>query len=205
MVSQNLLRQSSKIVLLSIVNPMRKTALNLNALLLVMLAGCAMTQQPATVTDSAANDAPKPSVSKASELTPNPSPPQTPSVGARATPIAAASVNASSVKAPDGIAVDRLASLAKLRQKNPAALKQYLGQTLHGQAKFVKTAKGNPNAVVADVRVNGVGEVSLWCRNVISGAAPNRVVGFEGTFTGEVYTSEDFSHDVTLKDCRFRD
>lgn len=85
------------------------------------------------------------------------------------------------------------------------AIKQYLGQTLHGQAKFVKTAKGNPNAVVADVRVSGLGEVSLWCRNILGAPPSVRMTGFDGVLTGEVYTSEDFSHDVYLKDCRFRD
>ena len=62
--------------------------------------------------------------------------------------------------------------------------------------------------MVADVRVNGLGEVSLWCRNVVGGAHQSlagRVVSFEGVLTDSVYTSEDFSHDVTLKDCRFHE
>ena len=98
-----------------------------------------------------------------------------------------------------------LANIAKLAAKSPAAAKKFAGETLSGQAKFVKAAKGNPNAAVADVRVGGLGEVSLWCRNVVGGAPAGRLMSFEGTLAGNVYTSEDFSHDVTLKDCRFHD
>ena len=106
---------------------------------------------------------------------------------------------------PAGLKLDKLSTIAKTRHKNPAGLKAYVGQSLHGQGKFVRTAKGNPNAVVADVRVNGIGEVSIWCRNVLGAPPVGRAGGFDGVLTGEVYTSEDFSNDVYLKDCRFRD
>lgn len=101
-----------------------------------------------------------------------------------------------------------LYGMAQAIRKNPASRKNYVGQNLQGKAKFVKTVKGNPNAMVADVRVNGLGEVSLWCRNVVGGTPSvivGRVISFNGQFTGAVYTSEDFSHDVSLKDCRFHE
>lgn len=157
---------------------------------ILVLGGCAMTQKPASVSDSASPNA------AAEAATPQAAAPVT--YGDPA-PARSASV------VPTGLGLDKLPMIAKTRQKNPAALKQYAGQNLHGQAKFVKTAKGNPNAVVADVRVNGLGEVSLWCRNVLGAMPPARLVGFDGVMAGEVYTSEDFSNDVYLKDCRFRD
>jgi len=96
-------------------------------------------------------------------------------------------------------------SIAKAAQKNALSTKNYAGETLQGQAKFIKAPKGNSNAMVADVRVTGLGEVSFWCRNVLGVAPAGRVMTFEGTLTGSVYTSEDFSHDVTMKDCRFHE
>ncbi|MFZ9649379.1 MAG: hypothetical protein ACO29C_04750 [Fluviibacter sp.] len=98
-----------------------------------------------------------------------------------------------------------LSAIAKAAQKNAQSPKKYAGEILQGQAKFIKAPKGNPNAMVADVRVTGLGEVSLWCRNVLGVAPAGRVMTFEGTLTGSVYTSEDFSHDVTMKDCRFHE
>jgi hypothetical protein len=98
-----------------------------------------------------------------------------------------------------------LLGIAKAAQKNALSPKSYVGETLQGQAKFIKAPKGNLNAMVADVRITGLGEVSLWCRNVLGAAPAGRVTTFEGTLTGSVYTSEDFSHDVTMKDCRFHD
>ncbi|NCW89197.1 MAG: hypothetical protein EBV73_01345 [Rhodocyclales bacterium] len=98
-----------------------------------------------------------------------------------------------------------LTAISKAAQKNAQSPKKYAGEILQGQAKFIKAPKGNPNAMVADVRVAGLGEVSLWCRNVLGVAPAGRVVTFEGTLTGSVYTSEDFSHDVTMKDCRFHE
>ncbi len=98
-----------------------------------------------------------------------------------------------------------LTAIAKAAQKNAQSPKKYAGEILQGQAKFIKAPKGNPNAMVADVRVTGLGEVSLWCRNVLGVAPAGRVMTFEGTLTGSVYTSEDFSHDVTMKDCRFHE
>lgn len=166
---------------------MRKTLLKLNAMLLVLLAGCAMTQKPAVVSESAQQQTATPAV--------------VPVVAPHADPAPAGSASV----VPAGLTLNKLPLIAKARQKSPMAIKQYLGQTLHGQGKFVKTAKGNPNAVVADVRVSGLGEVSLWCRNILGAPPSARMTGFDGVLTGEVYTSEDFSHDVYLKDCRFRD
>lgn len=151
---------------------------------LFVLCGCAITQKPAMVSDS---------------VIPAASAPATPATYGDPAPKGSASV------VPAGLTLDRLPAIAKARQKNPASIKQYVGQNLNGQAKFVKTAKGNPNAVVADVRVSGLGEVSIWCRNVLGAVPSGRVTGFDGVMTGEVYTSEDFSNDVYLKDCRFRD
>lgn len=149
-----------------------------------MISGCAITQKPVVVSDSAI---------------PVASAPVPPATYGDPAPKGSASV------VPAGLALDRLPAIAKARQKNPTSIKQYVGQNLHGQAKFVKTAKGNPNTVVADVRVSGLGEVSIWCRNVLGAMPSGRVTGFDGVMTGEVYTSEDFSNDVYLKDCRFRD
>lgn len=103
------------------------------------------------------------------------------------------------------LSLSALPGIAKAAQKNPQAVKKYVGEALTGHAKFVKAPKGNPNAVVADVRVSGLGEVSLWCRNVLGAAPANKAVSFEGVLFGSVYTSEDFSHDVTMKDCRFHE
>ena len=158
---------------------------------LLVLSGCAMTQKPASVMNS--GDEKSPVVVEAAR----------PAASAMTYGDPAPKGSASVV--PAGLTLDRLPAIAKARQKNPASIKQYLGQNLNGQAKFVKTAKGNPNAVVADVRVSGLGEVSIWCRNVLGAVPSGRVTGFDGVMTGEVYTSEDFSNDVYLKDCRFRD
>ena len=159
--------------------------------ILLVLSGCAMTQKPASVINSADD--------------------RSPAVVEAARPAASAATygdpvpKGSASVVPAGLALDRLPAIAKARQKNPASIRQYVGQNLNGQAKFVKTAKGNPNAVVADVRVSGLGEVSIWCHNVLGAVPSGRVTGFDGVMTGEVYTSEDFSNDVYLKDCRFRD
>ena len=160
----------------------------------LLLSGCTLTQKPVTVSDSGDQ-----TVAVARPVTPVV--PTTPAVATYGDP---APRGASSI-VPVGLTLDKLSVIAKTRQKNPAGLKAYAGQNLHGQGKFVKTAKGNPNAVVADVRVSGLGEVSIWCRNVLGAPAVGRVTGFDGVLTGEVYTSEDFSNDVYLKDCRFRD
>lgn len=151
---------------------------------LVLISGCALTQKPVVVSDSVT---PTASVSVKSMVYGDPAPAGSASV------------------VPKGLGLDKLPVIAKTRLKNPAGLRQYVGQNLHGQGKFVRTAKGNPNAVVADVRISGLGEVSIWCRNVLGAAPPSRTTGFDGVMTGEVYTSEDFSNDVFLKDCRFRD
>lgn len=151
---------------------------------LLVLTGCALTQRPATVGESPGQRASAPGVKAVQG---DPPPPGSASI------------------VPMGLTLDKLPAIAKARQKNPTAIKQYAGQNLQGQAKFVKTAKGNPNALVADVRVSGLGEVSIWCRNVLGAMPAARAVGFDGVLTGEVYTSEDFSNDVYLKDCRFRD
>ena len=161
-----------------------KLSISLRVCTLLLLSGCALTQKPVLVSESA---------------TPSTSAPVAPSTYGDPAPKGSASV------VPAGLTLDRLPAIAKARQKNPASIKQYVGQNLNGQAKFVKTAKGNPNAVVADVRVSGLGEVSIWCRNVLGAVPSGRVTGFDGVMTGEVYTSEDFSNDVYLKDCRFRD
>lgn len=152
--------------------------------LLLLIAGCTLTQKPAGVSDTA---------------TPTVVAPVTPITYGDPAPKGSASV------VPAGLTLDKLPAMAKARQKNPASIRQYAGQNLHGRGKFVKTAKGNPNAVVADVRVSGLGEVSIWCRNILGAVPSGRVSGFDGVLAGEVYTSEDFSNDVYLKDCRFRD
>ena len=155
----------------------------------LVLAGCAMTQKPVSVSDSAGT-----ATVAVQHVDPAPA-----ATYGDPPPALSASV------VPAGLTLDKLPAIAKARQKNPASIKQYVGQNLHGQGKFVKTAKGNHNAVVADIRVNGLGEVSIWCRNVLGAVPSGRVTGFDGVLTGEVYTSEDFSNDVYLKDCRFRD
>ncbi len=167
----------------------------------LLLSACNMTQSPVNVSDSVPQGA-EPVVQSAAEI-----------------PVSAVAERSSTLKTSQrpvpgpstvrqDVTLDALPQIARQLRKDPSAAKKYVGQTLHGKAKFVKTAKGNPNAVVADVRVNGLGEVSLWCRNVAEGAnslMAGRVVSFEGLLTGSVYTSEDFSHDVTLKDCRFHE
>lgn len=167
---------------------------NLIVAIAALLVACTMIQKPA-------------SVHEASNV------PVAPSVMAQ--PVDAVSINQAKdlpAAQPPMLAVHTkslgiadLAAIAKSAQKNPQAAKKYAGESLTGQAKFIKTPKGNPNTVVADVRVNGFGEVSLWCRNVLGTAPAGKVVSFEGVLTGSVYTSEDFSHDVTMKDCRFRE
>ena len=171
------------------------------------LAGCALTQKPVAVSDSVGQSAQSSVGQPMAEV-----PPAATRAESRQAPAVVApshvsnAVPAVTMPVPtSGLTVEKLGTLARLRQKNPAGLKHYLGQTVHGQAKFVKTAKGNPNAAVADVHVSGVGDISLWCRHVEGGAVHGRMTGFTGTLTGEVYTSEDFSNDVYLKDCRFRD
>lgn len=158
----------------------------------LLISGCTMTQSPATV--SASGDEPV-------AVAPKPAVPASPVAETYGDP----APRGSSSVVPVGLTLDKLPTIAKARHKNPAALKAYVGQNLHGQGRFVKTAKSNPNAVVADVRVNGLGDVSIWCRNVLGAPPAGRVTGFDGVLTGEVYTSEDFSNDVYLKDCRFRD
>ncbi len=166
----------------------------------IILGGCAMTQTPVNVSQSTASG---------DELAALPAPvPAVNPVVVAATPVAIPSRPDVSATPRQALTLDALNQVAHSIRKNPAASKTYVGQTLQGKAKFVKTAKANPNAMVADVRVNGLGEVSLWCRNIIGGAnsiSGGRVVSFEGTLSGSVYTSEDFSHDVTLKDCRFHE
>ncbi len=157
------------------------------SLCITLISGCAMAQKPVAVSDSTVPHAAASSSLAAAVIHEDPAPARSASV------------------VPEGLSFDKLPVIAKARQKNPAAVKHYAGQNLHGQGKFVKTAKGNPNVVVADVRVNGLGEVSIWCRNILGAPPPARVTGFDGVMTGEVYTSEDFSNDVYLKDCRFRD
>ena len=160
----------------------------------LVLSGCSLTQKPVTVSHSGDQ-----TVAAAKPVMPVA--PATPAAATYGDP----APRGSGSIVPVGLTFDKLSAIAKTRQKNPAGLKAYAGQNLHGQGKFVKTAKGNPNAVVADVRVSGLGEVSIWCRNVLGAPPVGRVTGFDGVLTGEVYTSEDFSNDVYLKDCRFRD
>ncbi len=165
-----------------------------------ILGGCAMTQTPVKVSQSTASGG-EPAVSTAPVAAVNPGAPAV-------APVAMPTQPKMSATTRQALPLDALNQIARGIRKNPAASKTYAGQTLQGKAKFVKTAKGNPNAMVADVRVNGLGEVSLWCRNVVGGAHQSlagRVVSFEGVLTDSVYTSEDFSHDVILKDCRFHE
>lgn len=154
-----------------------------------------MVQKPASVVQTTAD---APTLSESAEGIPvAPVPPQNKEVRHSTSPAVAAPIKS--------LGIADLAQMARGAAKSPASAKKYAGETLRGQAKFVKTPKGNPNAVVADVRVSGLGEVSLWCRNVLGAAPAGRVTAFEGTLTGSVYTSEDFSHDVTMKDCRFHE
>lgn len=158
-----------------------------------LLSACAMTQSPVAVSNSGST-----------ETAVSPEPRYEPITPSAKTPAATAPVVPVAVKAQPELALSRLPVLAQLRHKNPAGLQAYAGQTLTGQAKFVKTAKGNPNAAVADVQVKGLGGVSLWCRNLLGSALSSQPVKFDGVLTGDVYTDEDFSRDVYLKDCRFR-
>ena len=150
-----------------------------------------MTQNPAVVSDTQVTPVPVAEVDKPLAVQ----------------PLAPVKQTNTLVKQPpkDVLRLSALPDIAKAIQKNPPIAKKYVGETLSGQAKFVKAPKANPNAVVADVRVAGLGEVSLWCRNVVGAAPAGRVMTFEGTLTGSVYTSENFSHDVTMKDCRFHE
>ena len=168
------------------------------------LGGCALTQQPATVMNSTVQQASsftadESSVSSAHEA-PQGSAMHTPAMVQP--PRTQPAVPNTAMKP---LALNDLVGIARSVTKSPTSGKKYAGDTLMGQGKFIKAPKGNPNAVVADVRVAGLGEVSLWCRNVLGAAPAGKVVSFEGVLTGSVYTSEDFSHDVTMKDCRFRE
>jgi len=160
-------------------------------LMAVLVTACSLTQKPASVSDAG---------EASTQAVVSPQPVEQPVV-----------VPAKHVAQPETLATKQalsltaIAGIAKSAQKNPQSVKKYAGESLAGQAKFIKAPKGNPNAVVADVRVTGLGEVSLWCRNVLGAAPANKVVSFEGVLTGSVYTSEDFSHDVTMKDCRFHE
>ncbi len=167
----------------------------------LLLSACNMTRFPVNVSDSSPQGAVAATQSTA-ETPVSAAPEHSPK------PMALPKPAVEPVAVRGTLTLEVLPHIARQLHKDPAASRKYAGQTLQGKAKFVKTAKGNPNAVVADVRVNGLGEVSLWCRNVTEGAnriAAGRVVSFEGLLTGSVYTSEDFSHDVTLKDCRFHE
>lgn len=166
----------------------------LSALVFVLLAGCTMVQKPASVVETPGDLLPVQQIT-----TPNAVAPAIQPKAISVNPVALATSQSKSLGIAD------LAQIAKRAANAPTMAKKYAGETLQGQAKFVKTPKGNPNAVVADVRVTGLGEVSIWCRNVVGNAPAGRLTDFEGTLTGSVYTSEDFSHDVTMKDCRFRE
>lgn len=153
-----------------------------------------MTQNPAAVSDAHVASVPVVNLNKPADV----------ALPASA-PSALSTASVTRPQARDVLHLTALPDIAKAIQKHSQAAKKYAGETLSGQAKFVKAPKGNPNAVVADVRIAGLGEVSLWCRNVLGVAPAGRVMTFDGTLTGSVYTSEDFSHDVTMKDCRFHD
>ncbi|MGI9142843.1 MAG: hypothetical protein ACR2IJ_06590 [Fluviibacter sp.] len=160
-------------------------------LLVTLLTACSLTQNPVAVSEGGA----VPSSIAQSSVT-NETVSSTP-----VKPVISTSVNNVAPVAKQALQLSALSGIAKAAQKNAQSTKKYVGETLQGQAKFIKAPKGNPNAVVADVRVTGLGEVSLWCRNVLGVAPAGRVMAFEGTLTGSVYTSEDFSHDVTMKYC----
>lgn len=160
-------------------------------LLSAVISGCTLTQQPASVSDSESTASVAVSATAIKPLEPRPHSPVSTTSGQGHPAV------------QDARTLNDLPTIARALRKDPQAAKTYSGQKLQGQGRFVKAAKGNPNAVVADVRFSGLGEVSLWCRNVLGAAPTGRVGAFEGTLTGNVYTSEDFSHDVFLKDCRF--
>ena len=170
---------------------------------LSLLTGCTLTQQPATVASSAFDStaptvAPQTaSVEHAARPMPEPVNQLKPKSG-KAVP--SATQSESSVKS---LKFTDLLAIAKQSEKSPTSARQHAGEVLAGQAKFVRSPKGNPNAAVADIRVTGLGEVSLWCRNSVNPAPFSRLTAFEGSLTGSVYTSEDFSHDVFMKECRF--
>ena len=164
-------------------------------LLATLLTACSLTQNPVAVSEGGTVPAPTIQASSTNETI---SPTPLKSV------VSMPAQSASPVNKP-ALQLSALSGIAKAAQKNAQSTKKYVGETLQGQAKFIKAPKGNLNAMVADVRVIGLGEVSLWCRNVLGVAPAGRVMTFEGTLTGSVYTSEDFSHDVTMKDCRFHE
>ena len=170
---------------------------------LSLLTGCTLTQQPATVASSAL-DSTAPAVAPQAASVEHAAQPmsepvnQLKSKSAMAVP--SASQPGSSLKS---LKFNDLLTIAKQSEKAPTTAKQHAGEVLAGQAKFVRAPKGNPNTAVADIRVTGLGEVSLWCRNSINPVPFGRLTAFEGLLTGSVYTSEDFSHDVFMKECRF--
>jgi len=150
--------------------------------------GCALTQKPVPIVENI-----EPQVSEST-------------IQDQSSPAPSVSMQTASLKSavmPRKLLLTDMVEVAKAVQKNASAAQQYRGDQLSGQAKFVKAAKGNPNAAVADTRITGLGEVSLWCRNTQDAIPSGRITTFEGALTGKVYTSEDFSHDVYLKDCRF--
>jgi len=160
-----------------------------------LLTACSLTQNPVAVSEGGAVPSPIAQSSSTNET-----------VSSAPVKIAVnTSVPSAAPVAKQALQLSAISVIAKAAQKNAQSTKKYVGETLQGQAKFIKAPKGNPNAMVADVRVTGLGEVSLWCRNVLGVAPAGRVMAFEGTLTGSVYTSEDFSHDVTMKDCRFHE
>jgi hypothetical protein len=171
----------------------------------MLLAACAVTQTPVPVAETPVSQR-----SPAAQINSSIERQNSASLNGRSLPSEATPANASRL-APKVITLEALnladiPAIAQSIRKNPASRKSYVGQTLEGRAKFVRTAKGNANVVVADVRVQGLGDVSLWCRNVVNAAQSmpaGRMVHFSGQLSGNVYSSEDFSHDVTLKDCRF--
>lgn len=164
-------------------------------LFVAFLTGCSLTQNPVAVSEGTSLPAPVIQSSYTNE----------PISPTSVKPIGGAPAHNAAPLTKEFIQLSALSGIAKAAQKNAQSPKKYAGETLQGQAKFIKAPKGNPNAVVADVRVSGLGEVSLWCRNVLGAAPANKVMSFEGVLTGSVYTSEDFSHDVTMKDCRFHE
>ena len=164
-------------------------------LLLTLLTACSLTQNPVAVSEGSALQSPIAQSSSTNETVSS----------APVKPLVSTAVPSNVPVAKQALQLSAISGIAKAAQKNAQSTKKYVGETLQGQAKFIKAPKGNPNAMVADVRVTGLGEVSLWCRNVLGVAPAGRVMTFEGTLTGSVYTSEDFSHDVTMKDCRFHE
>lgn len=171
---------------------------------LSLLTGCTLTQQPATVANSSAFDSTAPTLAPQATSVENASRPISEPVN-QPKPKSAKAMPSVSQPASSGksLKFTDLLAIAKQSEKSPTSAKQHAGEVLAGQAKFVRSPKGNPNAAVADIRVTGLGEVSLWCRNSVNPVPFSRLTAFEGSLTGSVYTSEDFSHDVFMKDCRF--